>query len=214
MRYTNTGKIRGKRYCIVGDNKIKHHLMRLFGTIITRCYDKNSSTYKRYGGRGITICDEWIKQGGFENFYNWAINNGFKLEKLPSGYNKWTIDRIDNSKGYSPDNCRWVDRYEQAKNKSTTYWVEYKGEKDTLINFCRRLAMDYHAVYLRINRRGWSVDKALSTPIQNDSKIEYNGKVLTLTEIARMENISPTSLKYHYLKNNNIYKAVKHFKEV
>lgn len=213
MVYTNTGKIKGKRYCVVGDNKLKHHLMRLFATIVTRCYDKNSDTYKRYGAKGIGICDEWIKEGGFDNFYNWAINNGFKLEKMSNRYNKWTIDRIDNNKGYSPENCRWVDIYEQAKNKNIAYWVEYRGEKDTLINFCRKLNLDYHPVYLRIKRRGWSVEKALSTPIEKDSQIEYNGKIKTLTEIARDEGLCRDSLKYQYIKNKkDIYKAVQHFK--
>ena len=165
MTYTNTGKIKGKRYCKIGDNKLKRQLNVVLSTIITRCYNPKHKQWKDYGGRGIKVCDEWIGVDGLDNFYEWSLENGFDGKKNEKGFNILTIDRIDNNKGYSPSNCRWVDRFEQARNKSTAYWVKYRGETDTLINFCRRFELDYHAVYLRIKRRGWTIDKALSTPI-------------------------------------------------
>ena len=73
----------------------------------TRCYNPQSKTYHYYGGRGVTICDEWINN--FQAFQNWAIANGYS-EDL-------TIDRIDNDKGYSPDNCRWATWHEQRINQ-------------------------------------------------------------------------------------------------
>lgn len=80
-----------------------------------RCYNPTTHNYHRYGGRGITICDEWLHD--FQAFYDWAIANGYD-ENAP--YMKCTIDRIDNDKGYSPDNCRWVDAKTQNNNKSNS----------------------------------------------------------------------------------------------
>jgi hypothetical protein len=72
-----------------------------------RCFNPNHKNFKDYGGRGINICEEWSKD--VQTFYNWSVANGYK-EGL-------TIDRIDNDKGYSPDNCRWVTMKVQRKNQ-------------------------------------------------------------------------------------------------
>ena len=78
----------------------------------TRCYDTNASAFKHYGARGITVCDEWLND--FDSFYKWAITHGYN-EAAPSY--QCTIDRIDNDRGYSPDNCRWVDMKVQRSNQ-------------------------------------------------------------------------------------------------
>jgi hypothetical protein len=72
-----------------------------------RCYYEKNDNYKYYGGRGITVCDEW--KNNFLNFYEWSMSHGY------SDY--LSIDRIDNDKGYSPDNCRWVDMNTQRRNR-------------------------------------------------------------------------------------------------
>lgn len=212
--YTVTGKVKGKKYCKIGDNKLKKQIYKVLSCMISRCYLPSHKEYPKYGGRGIKICDEWIGEKGLDNFYEWAINNGFDGKKNEKGYNILTIDRIDNDKGYSPDNCRWVDRFEQAKNKTTSIWVEYNGEKDTLINFCRKLNLDYHAVFLRIYRRKWSIEKALSTPIQKDYCFKYNNKTYNLKDLAKEMGVHFITLKRNYIKNNyDIDKTIKHIKE-
>ena len=92
--------------------------------------------YYCYGARGITVCDEWKnKETGFQNFYEWAIRNGYTDEL--------SIDRIDVEKGYCPENCRWITLKEQANNKRNTKRVKVNGEVDTVANWSRRLGISY-----------------------------------------------------------------------
>ena len=97
------GCLKGK----IGAKSKGGRIYRILSGMKTRCYDQNSDAYKNYGGRGITICDEWIQD--FWSFYNWALENGYK--------DGLTIDRIDNDKGYAPWNCRWATKAEQNRNK-------------------------------------------------------------------------------------------------
>lgn len=82
-------------------------LYRIWKAMHTRCYNQNSPAYSYYGGRGIEICDEW--KSDFSSFPKWASGNGYSDEL--------TIDRVDNNKGYSPDNCRWATMAQQNENK-------------------------------------------------------------------------------------------------
>lgn len=79
-----------------------------------RCFNPNNDRYKNYGGRGITICDEWLGENGFENFYRWAMEAGYDESKSRT---EQSIDRIDVNGNYEPSNCRWADSYTQAHNK-------------------------------------------------------------------------------------------------
>ena len=106
----------------VGRINLKHglaykcgRLYPLWKSIKYRCFNPKSRSYKNYGGRGITVCEEW--RDDFMSFYSWAMQNGYAEEKLPNGLNKLTIDRIDNDGNYEPSNCRFVTNSEQAKNK-------------------------------------------------------------------------------------------------
>ena len=100
------GKVMNCRSC--GSSKHKQTSTRLYNIWISmkqRCFNKKSNNYQWYGGRGIRVCDEWLE---FENFYKWSILNEYE--------DNLTIDRIDNNKGYCPNNCRWVDNFTQARN--------------------------------------------------------------------------------------------------
>lgn len=93
-------------------------LFHIWQGIKTRCYTKTSVNYKKYGAKGITMCDEW--KDDFRAFYRWSMANGY-LDEL-------SIDRIDGNKGYSPDNCRWADIYTQNQNRTFTKKEKEAGE--------------------------------------------------------------------------------------
>lgn len=91
-------------------------LYRIWCLMKGRCFNKNLPNYENYGARGITVCDEWLK---FENFYEWAVNNGYR-EDL-------TIERKNNDGNYEPSNCKWADLRTQANNRRNWGQVEYYG---------------------------------------------------------------------------------------
>lgn len=126
--------------------------------INNRCDPSHAHT-ERYGKRGISICEEWKK---YENFANWARNNGYK--------DNLTIERKDVNGNYCPENCTWIERKDQARNRSTTRWVEYQGRKMSLAEACEIAGMPYKQVHWRIQVRNWPVEKALSVPFNTNRR--------------------------------------------
>jgi hypothetical protein len=102
---------------------------------------------------GLTLCEEWEKFKGFEE---WALNNGYE-EGL-------TIDRVDNSVGYSPSNCRWVTKKEQQRNKTNTHWITYNGKTQSLASWAEELGMGIDTLKWRIYR-GFSIERAFTEPL-------------------------------------------------
>ena len=119
-----------------------------------RCYNTNSYSFNLYGSRNITICDEWLNN--FESFYKWSMENGYD--------DSLSIDRIDNSLGYSPENCRWADSITQANNKRDNHILEFDGRALTMKQWSEETGIKYQKLKDRINRCGWSVARALTTP--------------------------------------------------
>lgn len=142
---------------IVSQNGTKHghcktRLYRIWGSMVQRCENPNNKAYSNYGGRGISICSEW--RDDFETFYRWSISNGYN--------NDLQIDRINNHAGYSPENCRFVTRTENSRNRRCTKMVTFMGETKPLPSLCEELGVGYQLALNRINALGWSVEKALT----------------------------------------------------
>ena len=114
----------------------KTRLHCIYTNMKTRCYNPNYYLYHRYGGRGIAICDDWLGENGLHNFAEWSMKNGYS-ENL-------SIDRIDNDKGYSPENCRWVTMKQQQNNRSTNHIIPIDGVSKTMAEW---------AVYINVNYR-------------------------------------------------------------
>lgn len=123
-----------------------------------RCGNPNNP---HYGGRGITVCDEW--QSDFEAFYRWAISNGYK--------NDLTIDRIDNDGNYEPSNCRWVTGKQNSNNKSNNKKYEYEGQEYTIPELSRMTGINASTIRSRL-KAGWSIARAIG----KESGNEKNGK--------------------------------------
>lgn len=131
-------------------------IYREWTSMRNRCYCSSNTSYPRYGGRGITVCDEWKD---YKAFKLWAISNGYTDEL--------TLDRIDPNGIYEPSNCRWITAQDQCINRRNTVYVEYNGEVKPLLTFCNELNLDYQRMWNRIVKYKWDVNRAFETPIRS-----------------------------------------------
>lgn len=170
-----------------------NRLNGIYYCMIKRCYDKKNNRYNIYGGRGIAVCDEWLDKKviilgrriskGYLAFKEWALSHGYDDDL--------TIDRIDNNKGYSPENCRWVTPKEQANNRRTSVLVTYKGEAKTLPQWCEELNLDYKTVRQRINKLHWSVEKAFETKGNpRINYVTYKGRTQSIAQWCKELNLN------------------------
>ena len=144
--------------------------------MVRRCTDPNCQNYSRYGGRGITVCDEWLHD--FAAFQEWALQNGYQ-EGL-------TIDRQDNNGNYEPANCRWITRKAQANNRRTNRVYTYQGFTGSISEICDKFGLDYGMVNNRL-QKGWSEEQAFSAPCgapteKRNHMLTFNGKTQTVAE--------------------------------
>lgn len=140
-------------------NLSNHRLHRIWDKIKHRCFNPNSPRYSSYGGRGITMCYEW--KNDFKNFYDWSIANGYE--------DNLTIDRIDNNGNYEPSNCRWATKKVQSTNIRKNHKLTYKGKTLCISEWAEIIGIDKDTLWMRI-KRGWSIKRALTSPIKTNQK--------------------------------------------
>ena len=124
----------------------------------SRCTNPNNNSYKYYGGRGITICEEWMDAS---EFIKWAIESGYE--------DGLTIDRIDVNGNYEPSNCRWVTMCEQMNNMNSNRFLTYNGETKTVTEWSRIVGINQFTLFKRLDL-GWSIEKALTTSVQKHKR--------------------------------------------
>ena len=129
-------------------------LYRCYRDMLSRCKGTAKKSKANYYDRGITYCAEWET---FEAFRDWALSHGYR-EDL-------TLDRINNNKGYSPDNCRWATRSVQNNNTRQNHFITYNGETHTLKEWSDILGINYKTLKSRIDLYRWSVEEAFTIRI-------------------------------------------------
>lgn len=127
---------------------------KVWSSMKSRCLNPKDQSYANYGGRGVTICNEWM---GFEAFHAWAMLSGYKPGL--------TIERKDNDGNYSPENCTWIPKADQSNNRRMCKQIQYHGETHTMKDWALILGVPYHRLQSRL-WHGWDVISAFEEPSQ------------------------------------------------
>ena len=135
------------------ERTVNNLLHRIYMSMKTRCYNEKNPNYARYGAKGVRICQRWL-----DSFDAFVDDMGMPSE----GH---SIDRIDPHGDYSPENCRWADRFTQSQNQRRTKYHQWKGESLCLTEICRRENVDYFQVYLALDGR-----KSIEEAVQSATK--------------------------------------------
>lgn len=138
----------------------KTRLYQTWANMKERCCCKNNPAYGTYGGRGIMICDDW--NNSFEAFAKWALSNGYQDDL--------TIERIDYNKGYTPENCKWISKSDQANNRRSNVKITFNNETHNLSEWCKMYGKNYYLVYNRIHKNKWDFERAILEPVHIEKR--------------------------------------------
>lgn len=131
----------------------KTRIYQIYRHLINRCYRQKDISYKNYGNKGITVCEEW--RNDFMSFYNWSMAHDYADDL--------TIDRIDVNGNYEPSNCRWVNMTVQQNNRTNNRVLEYKGQKKTITEWAKYCGLSYRNLYYRL-KNGYTIEEAIEKP--------------------------------------------------
>lgn len=168
--------------------------------ILSRCRNKNNIYYNYYGGRGITVCDRWLK---FENF----------LKDMGDRPNGMSIDRIDVNGNYEKSNCRWATWKEQANNKRTNTFLTFNNKTQTLAMWANETGINAETIAYRLKNK-WTIDSALTTAVRGSvdsplsTHVTYQGEIFSLTELAEKYGLNRGTLSNRLVSGWGIEAAV------
>lgn len=156
---------------------------QIWAAILRRCTNPNAKDYPRYGGRGITVCERWANS--FTAFYD-------DMGDRPDGMQ---IDRIDNSRGYEPGNCRWVTSRENNRNRRDSVYVEFRGERIHICQLAERYGISRTTLAWRL-RHGMTIDQAVEAKVgfQNE-RVTFRGEEMTMAELERRSGINRDTIR-------------------
>ncbi len=178
---------------------------RVWRAMLNRCYSTKNKSYERYGGRGITVCDEWLPENdGLNNFLKWAEENGYRkgLE----------LNRIDNDGPYSPKNCNVLSKSKNLVNTHKTITVTYNGMTDTLNNLCNVFDKDYLVVRSRLCYQGWTIEEAMEIPIRaskNQKKFVFDGEEHTYKTAAKKYGLTVGAIRTRISSGMTLEEAIR-----
>lgn len=162
--------------------------------MVKRCTDSEDKNWGNYGGRGIKVCKKWRT-----SFHSFLADMGIKPNKESQ------IDRIDNNKGYSPNNCRWTTSKQQARNRRDNQKVMYKGKLILVIELAETHSMQVATLKYRL-KKGWSVDDAIKTKVSrrkkhmikrsNTKTLTFQNQTKTIEEWASQKRIPAYVIYY------------------
>ncbi len=169
--------------------------------MVQRCTNPSHASWKYYGGRGILVCDEWLRS--FETFLQ---DMGPRPSPLHS------IDRIENNLGYSKDNCRWATKKQQNRNRRDTINITIDGKTQCLQDWCIQFSICRKTVEKRL-KNGWSERDAIfttpgTTKRKNTERHVYNGQLLSISELAEISSVHKTTLRNRIKDGWDIVAAV------
>jgi len=170
-----------------------HKLHRMWGGMVNRCYNANTEQYPHYGGRGITVCEEW--KNDYYSFKKWALSVGYDY-KL-NGYQQ-SIDRISVNGNYCPNNCRFVDIKIQNRNKTNNKYLMVNNVKMTHAEANRALGFPEGTITKRYSegKRG----SALTVPMSKPKTVLVDGELLTCQQISKKYSIKQSTVSSRFYR--------------
>ena len=163
-------------------------LLTIWRNMIARCSNEHASSYQDYGGRGISVCDEWQD---YPTFKEWALAHGYE--------NDLTIERVDVNGNYGPDNCKWIPRAEQARNKRNTVRIHTDDGLTTMRELCETADIPVATYEARVKKLHWSHERAITEPVHNVKQkrhfITFNGETHSIAEWSRITGIRYDTLR-------------------
>lgn len=156
-------------------NGSKTRLYRIWKNLFRRCYKVNCREYKWYGAKGVTVCEEWLKD--FATFRDWAMSHGYSDDL--------TLDRIDHCGNYEPENCRWADWITQQNNRSSNRFYTHNGKTQTIAQWAHEYNIPECNLITRMNK-GWDFETALTKPKIDSVTAMEGAKYNHLTVLKRV----------------------------